>query len=59
MFSGLINYGLGHASGKLATWKYMCVLHGFSRCRPDLATQVPVCRLVDYPLVDRCSPGNT
>ncbi|KAK0240682.1 major facilitator superfamily domain-containing protein [Armillaria nabsnona] len=28
MFSGLINYGLGHASGKLATWKYMYLFAG-------------------------------
>ncbi|KAL0060674.1 hypothetical protein AAF712_012551 [Marasmius tenuissimus] len=23
MFSGIVNYGIGHAGGKLATWKYM------------------------------------
>ncbi|KAK0195047.1 major facilitator superfamily domain-containing protein [Armillaria mellea] len=28
MFSGVINYGLGHASGKLATWKYMYLFAG-------------------------------
>ncbi|KAF8990131.1 MFS general substrate transporter [Hymenopellis radicata] len=28
MFSGVVNYGIGHASGKLATWKYMYLFAG-------------------------------
>ncbi|KAK1229410.1 hypothetical protein PQX77_007530 [Marasmius sp. AFHP31] len=28
MFSGIVNYGIGHAGGKLATWKYMYFFAG-------------------------------
>ncbi|KAL0570910.1 hypothetical protein V5O48_011050 [Marasmius crinis-equi] len=28
MFSGIVNYGIGHAGGKLATWKYMYLFAG-------------------------------
>ncbi|KAG7095233.1 hypothetical protein E1B28_006007 [Marasmius oreades] len=28
MFSGIVNYGIGHAGGKLAAWKYMYIFTG-------------------------------